>query len=135
VRRDHTIRSYGPRVPADRQRPNITTGEPAAARESIRNYEIRVEGRLTPRWSAWFDGFAIESDPSDGTTVICGPVVDQSALHGLLQKLRDIGLPLVSLAEVPVDAVRTADRGAHAPLPSTPPHVAPCGDTHARRIP
>ncbi len=63
-------------------------------------YEIRVAGRLAPRWSAWFDGLIVTTD-ADGTTVIRGPVVDQAALHGLLQKLRDVGIPLVSLTQVP----------------------------------
>ena len=63
-------------------------------------YEIRVAGHLASRWSAWFDGLTIATD-GDGTTVIRGPVVDQAALHGLLQKLRDVGIPLVSLTQLP----------------------------------
>ena len=65
-------------------------------------YEIRVNGHLGTRWTAWFDGFAITSE-SDGTTVLRGSVVDQAALHGLLQKLRDVGIPLISLRQVPSD--------------------------------
>jgi hypothetical protein len=65
-------------------------------------YEIRLEGRLDPRWSAWLDGLDITSAP-DGTTVIHGRVVDQAALHGLLSRLRDIGLPLMSVARVDPD--------------------------------
>ena len=103
-------------MPADPRSSHVTTGAQAVAHDPIRHYEFRVEGRLTPRWSAWFDGFAIETDACDGTTVISGPVIDQAALHGLLQKLRDVGLPLVSLAEVPVDAVRAVD-----PSNQTPP--------------
>ena len=61
-------------------------------------YEIRVRGHLDPRWSSWFDGLSLTNE-SDGTTVISGPVVDQSALHGLLQKLRDVGMPLVSITQ------------------------------------
>ena len=63
-------------------------------------YEIRVDGHLGTRWAAWFDGLAITSE-GDGTTVLRGPVVDQAALHGLLQKLRDVGIPLISLMQVP----------------------------------
>ena len=63
-------------------------------------YEIRVEGHLGTRWAAWFDGLSITSE-DDGTTVLRGSVVDQAALHGLLQKLRDVGIPLVSLAPLP----------------------------------
>ncbi len=62
-------------------------------------YEIRLQGHLDHRWTAWFDGLSI-SNESDGSTVIRGEVVDQSALHGLLQKVRDIGLPLVSVTRI-----------------------------------
>lgn len=65
-------------------------------------YEIRVDGHLGTRWAAWFDGLAISSE-RDGTTVLRGAVVDQAALHGLLQKLRDVGIPLISLTQVPSD--------------------------------
>lgn len=66
-------------------------------------YEIRIEGHLGARWAAWFDGFAITSE-DDGTTVLRGPLPDQAALHGLLQTLRDLGIPLRSLT--PVEAPR-----------------------------
>ena len=72
-------------------------------------YEIRVEGHLGERWAAWFDGLAITSE-DDGTTVIRGSVIDQAALHGLLQRLRDIGIPLISLT--PVED-QTTERHAH----------------------
>ena len=62
-------------------------------------YEIRLKGRLETRWAAWFDGMTL-SHEHDGSTVLSGPVVDQAALHGLLQKVRDIGLPLVSVTYV-----------------------------------
>lgn len=66
-------------------------------------YEIRVKGHLGPRWSAWFDGMTVMTE-DNGTTVITGPVVDEAALHGLLQKLRDLAIPLVSLHQLPADA-------------------------------
>jgi hypothetical protein len=59
-------------------------------------YEIRLEGHLDDRWAAWFDGLSLRHE-SDGTTVLHGAVVDQAALYGLLQKVRDLGLPLVSV--------------------------------------
>jgi hypothetical protein len=59
-------------------------------------YEIRVEGVLDSRWSAWFDGLQISSD-EHGETTIAGPVTDQTALHGLLARVRDLALPLVSV--------------------------------------
>ena len=62
-------------------------------------YEIRLKGHLDSRWAAWFDGLNLTNE-TDGTTIICGPVADQSALHGLLQKVRDLGLPLVSVTQV-----------------------------------
>ena len=65
-------------------------------------YEIRVEGHLDTRWAAWFDGLALIHE-TDGTTVLRGSVVDQAALHGLLQKVRDLGLPLVSVRHVDAD--------------------------------
>ena len=67
--------------------------------DEVGQYEVRLKGRLDPRWSAWFDGLSLTED-SDGTTVIHGSVVDQAALHGLLQKVRDLGLPLVSVTRV-----------------------------------
>ena len=59
-------------------------------------YEIRLRGHLETRWAAWFGEMTL-SHERDGSTVLSGPVVDQAALHGLLQKVRDIGLPLVSV--------------------------------------
>ena len=65
-------------------------------------YEIRIQGHLGSRWAAWFDGLSL-TNGSDGTTIISGPVPDQSALHGLLQKVRDVGLPLISVTQVDPD--------------------------------
>ena len=73
-------------------------------------YEIRVEGHLGARWTAWFDGLSVTT-ADDGTTVLRGPVIDQAALHGLLQTLRDVGIPLISLA--PVEAPTTGGPTAH----------------------
>jgi hypothetical protein len=71
-----------------------------AGADPVPEYEIRVAGRLAPRWSTWFDGLDV-ADGADGTTVIRGPVVDQAALLGLIQKLRDVGVPLISLTRIP----------------------------------
>jgi hypothetical protein len=74
-------------------------------------YEIRVEGILDQRWTAWFEGLDITSDQSH--TVISGPVADQAALHGLLNRVADLGLVLVSVCRLtPAD-------------PGPPPRVAP----------
>ena len=65
-------------------------------------YEIRLQGRLDPRWSDWFDGLTLTTG-TDGTTILRGPVADQAALHGQLQRLRDLGLPLISVTRVEPD--------------------------------
>ena len=66
-------------------------------------YEILVRGVLDARWSAWFDGLQVSGDPDAGTTTIAGPVVDQAALHGLLAKVRDLGLPLLEVRRIGPD--------------------------------
>ena len=63
------------------------------------HYEIRVNGVLDSGWSAWFDGLEITSD-EHGDTTIAGPVADQAALHGLLAKIRDLALPLLSVRRI-----------------------------------
>jgi hypothetical protein len=65
-------------------------------------YEIRLKGHLERRWAAWFDGLTLTHD-GDGTTLIHGPVVDQAALYGLLTRVRDLGLPLISVTQVEPD--------------------------------
>ena len=65
-------------------------------------YEIRIKGHLDSRWAASFDGLSLTRE-SDGTTALQGPVADQAALHGLLQQLRDLGLPLVSVTQLEPD--------------------------------
>ena len=72
-------------------------------------YEIRLRGHLDIRWATWFDGLTLTSC-ADGTTTIRGPVADQSALHGLLQKVRDMGLPLISVARTEQDHPPTSQR-------------------------
>jgi hypothetical protein len=71
-------------------------------RSEAGRYEIRIKGRLDAHWAAWFDGLSISQD-SDGTTVISGPVADQAALHGVIQRVRDLGLPLVSVTRLSPD--------------------------------
>jgi hypothetical protein len=62
-------------------------------------YQIRVKGSLDETWADWFDGFSI-TPQSSGETVLTGPVRDQAALHGLLSKIRDLGLPLVGVERI-----------------------------------
>ncbi|MGH9123668.1 MAG: hypothetical protein ACRDZ8_02940 [Acidimicrobiales bacterium] len=75
---------------------------PVGPMHSTGRYEIRLQGHLHRRWATWFDGVTI-TDESDGISVIRGPVVDQAALHGLLRKLADLGLPLLSVTQVALD--------------------------------
>jgi hypothetical protein len=84
---------------------------PTGPQHNPGRYEIRLKGHLDSRWVAWFDGLSL-SNESDGTTIIRGPVADQAALHGLLQKVRDIGLPLISVTQVQPRQPK--------PLPSNP---------------
>ena len=62
-------------------------------------YQIRIKGHLSPQWTGWFDGLTITLE-EDGYTLLNGQVVDQSALHGILKKIRDLGMPLLSLNHV-----------------------------------
>ena len=70
--------------------------------DKVRIYQIRIEGQLGQQWTDWFDGLSI-TPGEDGTTLLTGPVIDQSALHGLLKKVRDLGAPLVSVNRMETD--------------------------------
>lgn len=75
------------------------------------SYEIRVTGHLPPEWADWFEGLTI-TPAEDGDTLLTGPVIDQAALFGLLKKVRDLGLSLVSVCSVaaePPDARAQGD--------------------------
>ena len=62
-------------------------------------YEIRIKGHLDDKWAAWFEGLTLTRE-DNGETLLTGPVVDQAALHGLLRKVRDLGMPLLSVTRV-----------------------------------
>jgi len=62
-------------------------------------YQIRIESHLGNKWTDWFDGFTITQE-NDGNTLLTGPVADQAALYGLLKKVRDLGMPLLSVNRV-----------------------------------
>ena len=84
------------------------------------HYSIRVRGHLDQSWSAWFDDLAITNE-ANGDAVLTGPVVDQAALHGLLAKVRDLGLPLIAVQHIARDSTH-----AHA-------SAVPGGEAEERR--
>jgi hypothetical protein len=66
-------------------------------------YQIRIKGHLDKRWAAWFEGLTITLEEDDNT-LLTGQVIDQAALHGLLKRVRDLGLPLISVCPVQPDS-------------------------------
>jgi hypothetical protein len=71
-------------------------------------YQIRIKGHLGPQWTEWFEDMAITRE-ENGDTLLSGPVVDQAALHGLLRKVRDLGMPLLSVSRVDVGDADASD--------------------------
>jgi hypothetical protein len=71
-------------------------------------YQIRIEGHLGDQWTDWFDGLIITL-VDNGDTLLTGPVVDQAALHGLLKKVRELGIPLISVNRVKPDQTDAPD--------------------------
>ena len=96
-------------------RPNLLPDPFGAGR-----YEIRLAGHLDARWVTWFDGLTV-SHAADGTTRIAGPVTDQAALHGLLQKLRDLGITLLSLTRLTPGPVGEQPATPHDQTRHNPP--------------
>ena len=75
---------------SQKRNPKMDPGQPTV-------YQIRIKGHLGPQWADWFEGLTITLE-DNGDTLLTGPVVDQAALHGWLKKVRDLGLPLVSVS-------------------------------------
>lgn len=65
-------------------------------------YQIRIKGHLSHQWTDWFEGLTITLE-DEGNTLLTGPVIDQAALHGLLKKVRDLGMPLISVNRIKPD--------------------------------
>jgi hypothetical protein len=80
---------------SNQRNPKTDPGQPAI-------YQIRIQGHLGRQWTDWFGGLAITLEEV-GDTLLTGPVVDQAALHGLLKKVRDLGMPLISVIRVEPD--------------------------------
>ena len=80
---------------ANRSIPKMDPGQPMV-------FQIRIKGHLGLQWTDWFEGLVI-TEEENGDTLLTGPVVDQAALHGLLKKVRDLGMPLTSVTRVEPD--------------------------------
>jgi len=76
----------------NKRNPKTDPGQPTI-------YQIRLKGHLSDQWTDWFEGLSITLE-EDEETLLTGPLVDQAALHGLLKKVRDLGLPLVSINRI-----------------------------------
>ena len=83
-------------------------GSSAENHHQLEQYEICIKGHLDGRWSHWFEGLTIALK-DNGETLLSGPVVDQAALHGLLIKIRDLGLPLVSVMGIQPEPTENSD--------------------------
>ncbi len=71
-------------------------------------YQIRIKGHLSIQWADWFGGLSITLE-DNGDTLVTGPVIDQAALHGLLRKVRDLGMPLLSIIRVDLNHAEAPD--------------------------
>lgn len=78
--------------------------------DQLKIFQIRIQGHLSQQWTDWFDGLIITLE-EDGNTLLNGPVVDQSALHGILKRIRDLGMPLLSVNSVDSDPATKKDIG------------------------
>ncbi len=87
-------------------------GSNLPGRHTPEHYEIRLAGELDRHWQAWFEGMAVLRE-GDGTTVVSGPIADQAALHGVLQRIRDLGVPLISITRM------TDGSGGRRPTPGS----------------
>ena len=82
--------------------------ENTSTSQTKKTYQIRLKGRIDPKWEGWFEGFTI-TPGSQGETLLVGAVVDQSALHGLLLKISNLGIPIISINPVEADSPETTN--------------------------
>ena len=88
---------------SQKRNPKTDPGQPMV-------YQIRIKGHLGSQWTDWFEGLTITLE-GDGDTLLTGPVIDQAALHGLLKKVRDLGMPLVSVSPLEPGSPTTLGTG------------------------
>lgn len=88
-----------------------TQRDPQAESDQPTVYQIRLKGHLGRQWTTWFEGLTITHE-RNGETLLTGAVVDQAALHGLLRKVRDIGMPLLSVVQISPDTKTDNESGA-----------------------
>src|SRR5690349_15299887 len=88
----------------------MMVNEPGPARDpgQPRWYQIRIQGRLGQQWTGWFEELTLTLE-EDGNTLLTGPVIDQAALHGILKKVRDLGIPLLSVTSIGSDSQETPE--------------------------
>jgi hypothetical protein len=108
--RNNPRREAGARLRERARRSVSDTGTFMTKRDEPILYEIRLQGHLDEGWATWFEGLTITLE-DNGVTRLTGPVADQAALHGLLKKVRDLGLPLLTVAPIAPDQSPTADSG------------------------
>ena len=96
---------------------DIQDNPPQAWFDSPSIYRIVVKGRLDPSWAEWFDGLTLTTHEADGTvfTNLTGEVPDQGALHGLLARVRDLGLPLIEVHRVETGGNSVSASGENKP--------------------
>jgi hypothetical protein len=105
---------------------NKPSTQPDSAQPMV--YQIRIEDHLHNQWTDWFEGLSITLE-EDGNTLLTGPVIDQAALHGLLKKIRDLGMPLVSVNRIqfnvthPSSSIRKKEMNTHTSTAGINPRV------------